>query len=270
MLFQLLPGESWNEFKNRYDIAPEDVLRRVAKHRNQELNNLNVIVILDGIQVAMKRSTDGKDKSSFFYNCINSLGILSLSGPFIVTCCTATVSIPIHDFLASSQQKRVFLPLTSLKSPRINNNPVFSDNSVMKMLINDMGGHGRALEALEDSIGGKDLDNVNFADLINDVRSELNKNYQGWLSKTTYLKPVLRIILSHTRVDKNQNIVTSDKREITVDDVTQHGLVRFVNQCPDQVVGYLTCPYIWLWIMVHTSPNEEALRNWNFVYCNTQ
>ncbi|CAG8456874.1 1471_t:CDS:2 [Acaulospora colombiana] len=58
--------------------------------------------------------------------------------------------------------------VTSLQPPRINSNPVFVDNPVMKMLINDMGGHGRALEALEESINGKDLDNINFVDLIND------------------------------------------------------------------------------------------------------
>lgn len=270
MLFQLLKkrNETWDDFSNQYSVTPADVLRRVANHLNREFNDLNVIVILDGIQEAMNDPGDGKDKDSFFYNCINSLGMLSLSGPFIVTCCTATISMPIQNFITTSTQRRIYLPVTSLKPPSINSNPVFADNPVMKMLINDMGGHGRALEALGDSIKGKDLDNINFTDLINDIRSGLIKNYQGWLSKTTYLKPVLRIILSHTQVDKNQNIVTSDGKEITVDDVTQFGLVRFVNKSPDQVVGYLTCPYVWLWIMAHASPNEELLKNWDFNYYN--
>ncbi|RHZ64406.1 hypothetical protein Glove_325g15 [Diversispora epigaea] len=266
MLFQLLqqPGESWDDYMDRYNVNPAGVLRRVAKHRNQELNDLNVIVILDGIQVAMKKPMDG----SFFYDCISTLCMLSLLGPFIITCCTATISMPIHNFHASSQQLRVFLPLTSLQPPRINRNPVFVDNPVMKMLINDMGGHGRALEALEESISGKDLDNINFIDLINDVRSNLNDKYQGWLSKTNYLKPVLRIILSRARVDKNQNIATFEGEEITVDDVTQFGLVRFESRRTDEVVGYLTCPYIWLWIMAHASLDDKLLRNWDFNYYN--
>ncbi|RHZ89391.1 hypothetical protein Glove_15g40 [Diversispora epigaea] len=270
MLFQLLqqPGESWDNYMDRYNVNPADVLRRVAKHRNQELNDLNVIVILDGIQVAMKKAMDGTDKRFFFYNCISTLCMLSLLGPFIITCCTATISIPIHNFLASSQQLRVFLPLTSLQPPRINRNPVFVDNPIMKMLINDMGGHGRALEALEESISGKDLDNINFIDLINDVRSNLNNKYQGWLSKTTYLKPVLRIILSHARVDKNQNIATFEGKEITVNDITQFGLVRFESRRTDEVVGYLTCPYIWLWIMARASLDDKLLRNWDFNYYN--
>ncbi|CAG8601927.1 6732_t:CDS:2 [Acaulospora morrowiae] len=270
MLFQLLrqPGEVWEDYKGRYNVNPVDVLRRVAKYRNQELNDLNVIVILDGIHIAMKKSMDGTDKESFFYDCISTLCMLSLIGPFIVTCCTATISIPIHNFLASSQQLRVFLPLTSLQPPRINNNPVFVDNPVMKMLINDMGGHGRALEALEQSIRGKDLDNINFIDLINDVRSNLGKKYQGWLSKTDYLKPVLRIILSRTQVSKNQNIATFAGKDITVDDVTQFGLVRFKSRRADEVIGYLTCPYIWLWLMAHASQNDKLLHNWDFNYYN--
>ena len=51
-------------------------------------------------------------KNIFFYNCISSLGILSLAGPFIVVCSTATVSLPIHRFLADSHQRRIFLPIT--------------------------------------------------------------------------------------------------------------------------------------------------------------
>lgn len=50
--------------------------------------------------------------------------------------------------------------------------------------------------------------------------------------------------------------------------MTQFGLVRFVNQSTDQVAGYLTCPYIWLWIMAHTSPNDKVLQNWDFNYYN--
>ncbi|CAI2185789.1 12928_t:CDS:2, partial [Funneliformis geosporum] len=180
-----------NDFKNQYEVTPEKVLRHIARHRNQEFDDLKVIIILDGLQVAMNDSDDDKNKESFFYNCICLLGILSLFGPFIfVTCCTATISMLIHNFLASSQ-KRVFLPVTLLKPLKINNNPVFIDNSVMKMLINNMG---------------------------------------GWLSKTIYLKPVLRIILSRTQVDKNQDISTFEGKGLKIDDITQFGLIRFESQ----------------------------------------
>jgi hypothetical protein len=68
MLFQLLKkhNETWDDFSNQYIVTPTDVLHRVAKHRNQELKDLNVIIILDGIQEAMNDSGDGKDKDFFF------------------------------------------------------------------------------------------------------------------------------------------------------------------------------------------------------------
>ncbi|CAG8752046.1 6605_t:CDS:2, partial [Funneliformis mosseae] len=58
MLFQLMkqPNDSWNNFKNRYDVTPEYVLRRIAKHRTQEIKDLNVIIILDGLQFTTKEN----------------------------------------------------------------------------------------------------------------------------------------------------------------------------------------------------------------------
>ncbi|CAG8485785.1 16152_t:CDS:2 [Funneliformis mosseae] len=253
MLFQLLKqtNETWNDFKNRYDVTPEDVLRKIAKHRTQEVKDLNVIIILD--------------------DCISSLGILSLFGPFVVVCCTVTISMHIHDFLASSAQKRIFLPVTSLQPPKINNIPVFNDSPIMDMLIDDMGGHGRALEALGEAFEDKDLSKINFIDLINNVRLNLTYNYSGWLAKTAYLRPILRIILAHISVNKNQTILGLDGEKIKIDDVIQFGLVRFESFDPDRVVGYLSCPYIWLWIMAHAyheNINDPLLRNWDFAYYN--
>ena len=76
MIFQLLkkPDDTWEDFTNKYDITATEVLRRIAKHRDQKFSELNVI----------NNSDDGKNKRSFFYDCISTLGTLSLSGPFIV------------------------------------------------------------------------------------------------------------------------------------------------------------------------------------------
>ncbi|CAG8702519.1 13720_t:CDS:2, partial [Funneliformis mosseae] len=232
IFFQLLkqPNDSWNGFKIRYNVTLEDVLRRIAKYRTQEVKDLNVIIILDGLQVAMDDTKDGKNKSKnyLFYDCISILCILSFTDPFVIVCCTVTISIPIHGFLASSQQKRVFLPVTSLQPPKINNIPVFNDSSTMNMFIDDMGGHGHALEALGEAVVDKDMIKVNYIDLINNVRLNLKYNYS--------------------------------------DDVITYGLVRFESSDPDRVVGYLSCPYIWLWIMAHAyheNINDPLLRKPN-------
>ena len=137
------------------------------------------------------------------------------------------------------------------------------------MFIDDMGGHERALEALGDVLNGRDLNEVNFTDVINDVRTTLTNHYSGWLCETDYLRPMLRIILSHKRVSKGETIVGLNGKEVEVDQLMQYGLIRFESSDPDQTVGYLSCPYVWLWIMAHENhgyANDSLLRNWDFGY----
>jgi hypothetical protein len=66
---------------------------------------------------------------------------------------TATVSGPIEGFLKVSARKRVYLPVATLEPPNTMNNgvlrPVFAmDNPMLKILVEDCGGHGRAIEVL--------------------------------------------------------------------------------------------------------------------------
>nr|CAG8442695.1 9277_t:CDS:2 [Entrophospora candida] len=50
-----------------------------------------------------------------------------------------------------------------------------------------MGRHGRALEALEIAIKGKDLDNCNFAKLMNEICVRLVDRYSEWKSEFSKL-----------------------------------------------------------------------------------
>ncbi|CAG8483219.1 9293_t:CDS:2 [Funneliformis caledonium] len=103
-------------------------------------------------------------------------------------------------------------------------------------------GHGRALEALGEAVVDKNMNKVNYIDLINNIS-----------------------------VNKDQTIFELDGQKINVDDVIQFGLVRFESSDPDRVVGYLLCPYIWLWIMAHAyheNINDPLLRSWDCAYYN--
>ncbi|CAG8520200.1 1261_t:CDS:2, partial [Funneliformis mosseae] len=125
---------------------------------------------------------------------------------------------------------------------RINNIPVFNDSSIMNMFIEYMVGHGRSLEALGEAVVDKDM-----------------------------TKPIFRIILAHKSVNKDQTIFELDGQKINVDDVIQFGLVRFESYDHNRVVGYLLCPYIWLWIMAHAyheNVNDPFLRSWDCSYYN--
>ncbi|CAI2199835.1 16013_t:CDS:1, partial [Funneliformis geosporum] len=179
-----------------------------------------------------------------------------------------TVTNPFGQFIVTSSQKRVMLPITSLKPPerRINNSicPVFPDHQIVNMLVDDMGGHGRALETLEKALKNKDLDHVNFMDLSNDIRYQLGQTYSHWTQRSKGVKQLLRIILTHQLVYKDQTIFDN----YTPEDFTRLGLIKF-EPCDVNDVscasGYLSCPYVWLWIVAH-STNDEILKDWNFNY----
>lgn len=78
------------------------------------------------------------------------LGDIAQQG-FITVCGTSTVSGPVERILKGPRRRRVLLPCVLLDAPKINNQPAFNFTSlVQKVLIQDCGGHGRALELLMD------------------------------------------------------------------------------------------------------------------------
>jgi hypothetical protein len=64
--------------------------------------------------------------------------------------------------VADSHQKRVFLSIRFLNPPKREGNLVFKDTPLVDMLIDDMGGNGRALEALASALEDVDIENDNF------------------------------------------------------------------------------------------------------------
>nr|CAG8450256.1 4513_t:CDS:2 [Entrophospora candida] len=211
---------------------------------------------------AMITPNDGKDRSSLFYSCMTQLSLLAYMGPFVINCCMATFSHPFHKVVGYSHQKRIYLPIHSLNPPQRQGKPVFANKPLLNMLVNDMGGHGRALEALEIAIKGKDLDNCNFAELMNEIRVRLVDRYSEWVCKSIYLKPVLQIILSQKTIHENFII---PETEIRIAELSQLGLVQFMNDEGETDQGRLSCPYIWIWIMANKS-DDPILSNWNFQY----
>ncbi|CAJ0847839.1 13451_t:CDS:2 [Entrophospora sp. SA101] len=104
------------------------------------------------------------------------LNNFAASGPFVIGCCTTTLSRPFHVFMSASHQKRV-----------------------------DMGGHGRALEALNEALNDNDLDKVSFLTIMEGVYAKLSDLYNEWINQTSYLKPILCIILTQVIVEANKD-----------------------------------------------------------------
>ncbi|CAH1765752.1 8667_t:CDS:2 [Entrophospora sp. SA101] len=118
------------------------------------------------------------------------------------------------------------------------------------MLVSDMGGHGRALEALDEALNDKDLEKVSFLTIMEGVYAKLSDFYNEWISQTSYLKPILRIILTQVIVEANK-------------------VIPGTNLKPEDFSkldwGRLTCPYIWLWLLSNAS-EDPTLQSWNFKY----
>jgi hypothetical protein len=264
MLFQLNKYRGgWMEARRTYpDISPDHVLSKIAKHRKVQPKSLTVIIVIDGMQAAIRNENDGRDKSSLFYSCMTVLNNFATSGPFVIACCTATLSRPFHVFVSSSHQKRVFLPISPLSPPQRQGKPVFANSNLVNMLINDMGGHGRALEALDEALRDKDVDNINFLTIAEGIRAKLSDLYGEWISQTSYLKPVLRVILTQARVRANEIVPGTDLKP---EDFSKLGLIRFDNAKGLRDWGCLTCSYIWLWLLAHAS-DDPMLWGWNFKY----
>ncbi|KAJ1562942.1 hypothetical protein HK096_002170, partial [Nowakowskiella sp. JEL0078] len=181
-------------------------------------------------------------------------------GPFIIFTLAATMSLPISEFHSDSHVMRIFLPLATLKPPtRINNGEihrVFPKHRFLDMLVDDMGGHGRALEILEDTVQMfchcnfqesdnreivTSLDNIILDDLLKEVMLEFRNKYSEWIKMMDVMEPIIRIILTHTRVKKNQPVF--EKSKLTIDEALQFGLIKFKEIEGGAGYGYLECGY---------------------------
>ncbi|RIB14549.1 hypothetical protein C2G38_2095584 [Gigaspora rosea] len=232
MLHQLLgkTRTAWNTIIQQYMASPSDVLNLISMHHKISYKDMTVFLVVDGLQIALKNGEDSHSKSSFFNDCMTVLsGIARQSGGPFVIACCAAT-------ITSPVEE--FLKAGVLTQ-------VFPSHPIIEMLINDMGDHGRALETLHDVlIQYKDLDAVNFTDLANDVRTKLLDRYI---------------------VDNTMPFPGTDG--LRVDYVTQFGLIWFQRTMGTQ--GFLTCAYVWLWIMAHTS-GDPILKNWRFTYYEEQ
>ncbi|GES74357.1 crinkler (CRN) family protein, putative [Rhizophagus clarus] len=226
MLFQLLREEmSLNDVLFRYEAPfPMSVISLVAKHENRDMKDIMVILVVDGMQKLMNA-------------------------------------------VALSHRKRVYLPVASLKSPEYRQGknlvPVFEKKDIMNILVEDCGGHGRALEVLSECMAGRSIVNCNIEDLMHDLRVRLTDRYKEaiWKSRSD-AKTIARAILTRSLLYVDKPVPKTEKKP---DQFVQCGLIRFErkNEAPS---GYFTAPYIWFWIFAEISKEWEdpILRDWTF------
>ncbi|KAF9424621.1 hypothetical protein BGZ76_003497 [Entomortierella beljakovae] len=270
MLLQLMPDSTVDTIAALYLVPdPKSVLQLIAKHTGQDLESAVFILVVDGVQCYMSDPNDGRNKDSIFYRSLTSIGDLALGGLFSIVCCTATVTAPVDQVLAFTHRKRIFLPVASLNPPSIYENGVekqiFKDDYIMNLLLGDCGGHGRAIESLQEVIdkeGG--IDNCNIDTLMHSLFIKLKDRYsEAYSLGTTIAVPIARAVLSRAILDPNTQVRGTGRTPVQL---AIPGLVRYMQLNGPGSMGYLTAPYIWVWLFSYQSvPNlDPALRDWRF------
>ncbi|KAF9093994.1 hypothetical protein BGX27_001539 [Mortierella sp. AM989] len=271
MLLQLLPHkELYNIISDYNQPHPMDVLNLVAKSTSQTLETVPVILVVDGLQSFTESPDDGTRVNSKFYQALTNIGDLAVGKVFLMICCTATVTSPVDYALASTQRKRVPLPVASLNSPSVIRDnklvPVFDESDhITKVLVSDCGGHGRALESLQEVIkaaGG--VADCNVEVLLNDLYFKLRERYSVAISITSKTATAMvRAMLTRTLLDPDKALPGTTKKP---GQLAIPGLIRYVQSNGIGSEGYLTAPYIWVWLFSYQPEQDKdpLLKNWCF------
>ncbi|RHZ86979.1 hypothetical protein Glove_41g179 [Diversispora epigaea] len=269
MLFQLLREKmEFHEIISTFEPPdPLDVVVLVSKYYNQNKKNITVILVVDGMHKLMKKKDDGLDSNSEFYSTLISIANCAFRNIFLIPVCTSTISGPVDSVLKDSTRRRVYLPVPSLQPPSCQQGDslvsVFKNDEVTNTLVEDCGGHGRALEALNDCLDGRNIEECNVDTLMNDLRYKLIEKYRDAIFISAEdARPLARVILTRSLINRYEPIPKTKK---TPDEFAGNGLIRF-EHVASSPMGYLTAPYIWLWIFVEISQElkDSILRDWEF------
>ncbi|GMF33686.1 unnamed protein product [Phytophthora lilii] len=196
------------------------VLEFVAKQKKmQNVEDVTVIFCVDGLQHAQNNITENFDLTRVLSSICD---VLQSSTPFIVCVCSATVCKPISEVLAHFSRPHVHLLPPPLRGHEIVN----ARTRIEKQLVDDMGGHGRALEVLQQVMPRySHLKNVDSASILDVVYMELNRRYnlQDLFTNETNRREVSVAILSRRRYNEYEPIGGTN---MTVDGLRSFGLFR--------------------------------------------
>jgi hypothetical protein len=272
MLYQLLGGNI-QDIRRKYDAIPSDVFELVAAAKNVDLyNDFTGILVIDGIHTLITRASDRTNKGRGCYEFLNQIADLSLWSSFIITCVTATHLGPEDQFLATSHRMRVYLPLNRLDAPtwKVDGSQVLNNDPGTHLLVDDVGGHARAIEAIADELARNQI-----AELADSVIYALKNRYSEAISMMRgNLLPVVQCILSRQPIRLQEFIPGSD---LQWERIIAPGLLWFEqieeasgSEFDHDPWGYLVAPYIWLWLFARLLPPRNTkrlcqfLREWDF------
>ena len=244
-------------------LVPDDVLQAVLKG---EMDTTIVVLGVDGMQglegFGLRADEEGKGKP--FYQVMLEVCRLvdQMASPLVVGCITATQLVD-HG-LASSPQRRCRLTLPRVTRVEENGEDQVPAHRLKDLLVRDMGGHGRALEALVQALQPESIGDGSAAAVIGAVMSQLTQKYPnlarlGRSDGSTFddgsIKAILRAALSGKLVRSGDKLgnVDAEKADLI--------RLRYNDEASHY---YIEVPYIWLHMMLKAT-NSEDLAPWRLM-----
>ena len=250
MMWQMSPMDTLARFLDRR--KEYSILQALDAIPRDHTKPSAVFLLVDGLQMAPH--TPGSS-DTVFANILRSVcNRINDSGRdyFVVGAIAATVSEPVRQILHHSPQRRVNLVPGPLDGHAI----VKSSNMLVQMLVDDMSGHGRALEMLVDSLEplqrkGQDQDSFSLAELASSLRHNFRERYPTLFELGDDLLPLVESTFARRSFSSLQSSISPN---FTVEDALTLGLIRWSPQTQT-----LEMPFILLWLLTTGTPNAPPL-----------
>ncbi|CAG8577445.1 9447_t:CDS:2, partial [Funneliformis mosseae] len=116
-----------------------------------------------------------------------------------------------------------------------------TDDHIIKMLVNDCGGHGRALEVLQEILKDRDIQNVNINDMMNDLRIRLYDGYrEALMLSPSEARAIAQATLTRHLLKFNKHVPGTNKYP---DHIVQPGLIRYIRESNSILKDWSFCDY---------------------------
>ncbi|KAL3667564.1 hypothetical protein V7S43_007118 [Phytophthora oleae] len=255
MLYQLQDSMDWESFsqdKSRH-CGTSQAIAKLSEVTGTGQRDMFVILCVDNMQ---NLKYDMRTKTSGFYFGLGVLsGIVNASRCWVIAICSATVSSPVNNFLTGSSQWIYQVPTATLSRLTIEREHIFAayeGNELIELLIDDMGGFGRALAILH-AVLLKARKPLEFVPVLTDVLVKLRIQYPRIQEQVEGMRKVFLAVIARRRVNEYSRF-----GNLSLDQVISFGLVRL-----DLEEYYLTCPYV-LYLLLDFNAHSSSGDLWDF------
>jgi hypothetical protein len=225
------------DFTNKHRYSISDALNKLSSITMMPRDEQPVFLLIDGVHNLRVPEAS----PAAFLGAVDAISTIVCGRQFIVGALAATAGSELERVFGSSQQERILLRPPLLPNPELVV-PDDPDFPALRVLRDDMGGHGRALDILatlvkaRESPGSlKTIDALSHA-----VQGKLRSSFDKWVSVQP-VEPLLEAIVSRRPFRSLSDVVVGT---MTVDDVRELGLVYWAGSV--SAPGPLVAPVILL------------------------